>query len=157
MLTKLKTERVYKSKLGVPYYFTHDYCLVIYGMRLRDIRGKDLNYLDYVFNNLMEDYTRSLEFTLGFLSKFLVEGGELKCLTPKQLIDTMEVYLQKVIRNPPSRDLWLQNVYYLNGESYNNLPSYEDVPITEFLEMMRVHMDRVEQERQQYQKAKSGG
>lgn len=150
MRKRLKEERIHQSSLGVPYFFTHDYCLYIYGIHFRDLRGKDLTYIDSVFNDYSDEYKGSLEFTLEFLRKFIKYKQDftlLEQLSPYQLADIIEVYLTKVVRQPPSRDLWLHNMYYLNNLSYCNLESYENIPMTEILHMINVHIQRIEKEK----------
>ena len=144
----IKSDFVHVTEDGLKYFFTPDYCLYIGGIKLRDIRGSDLAYLDWVRTEVSEEYLNSIQFIIEFLSLFLVPNPEvydlrvtnpLKKLPPNTVKTVFNVFLEKVVRKPMSRDSWLETVYYINGNNYCNLKSYEMIPMTEFLQMISIH------------------
>ena len=149
----LKDEFIYTTEDGLKYFFTPDYCLYIGGIKLRDLCGQDLSYLDWVRKEVSNDHLNTMFFVIDFLSRFLVENPEvynlrmtnpLKKMPPKTVKTIFDVFLERVVRKPMSRDSWLESVYFLNGNSFSNLPSYETIPMTEFLQMISIHNEHME-------------
>lgn len=147
---KYKKEEIYKNNNGVEYHFTHDYCIVIYGLKFRDVQGRDLTYTDYIFKTYSDEYKNSLQFIVELLTHFHVgDSSILLQLPPYNLISIFQIFMEKVLRGTPSRDAWMNNVYYLNGESFCNMGAYESIPMTEILQMVSIHSERIEKTNEQ--------
>ena len=154
-------EKLYKSKDSLEFFYTYDYCLVCQGLKFRDVRGRDLTYIDFVVNEYESDYLSTAEFAIEFLSRFFVNPypgksstDVISSLPPKLIARLFNLFCDKVFRSPPSRDVWLNNVYYLNGCSFSSLESYEDIPMTEYYQMIEIHKNRVAQEETAIKKAR---
>ena len=146
---KYKDTELFISEEGVEYHFTHDYCVVIYGLKFRDVQGRDLTYTDYVFNMYSEEYRSSLNFVLEFLTHFCVSNSDILLeMAPYHLVNIFQIFMEKVLRGLPSREAWMNNVYYLNGGSFCNLSAYESIPMTEILEMINIHKARIDREKE---------
>lgn len=145
----IKPEFIFFSPKGYPYHFTYDYCLIIFGIKLRDIKGSDLHFIDWIRNEIEDQSKLNIEFFISFLSYFLVDNppnyvlkdgtNPLKKLTLDLLSEIYLIFLDKIISRSYTKDKWLENVFYLNKRSFTNLESYENIPITEFLQMILIY------------------
>ena len=153
MLDVLKEDFIYQTPDGIKYFFTPDYCLHIGGIKLRDIRGSDLAYIDWIRKEEDRRHLSSLSFAIDFLSNFLETNpgvydlrntNPLKKMPQKTVKTIFDVYLEKVLRVPMSRDKWLESIYYLNSNSFTNIREYENIPMTEFLQMITIHNEYME-------------
>ena len=148
-------------KNNIPYIITHDYCIIVYGIKLRDIRGSDLTYLDFIRTEYPEEYLNTLGFALEFLTNFLVwdldkYANPLTLITPRQLSYILGIYLEKIYKNPMDRDTWINNVYYLNNQSFAGIDKYEDIPMTEFNYMVDVYRENVKRQEEAYKSVGQG-
>lgn len=149
----LKPDFTYFTEDGLKYFFTPDYCLYIGGIKLRDITGSDLAYLDWIKKEASDSYLNSINFIVDFLTMFLAPNPEvynlsitnpLKKLPQKTVKTIFDVYLERVVRKPMSRDAWLESVYYINGNNFTGLKDYETIPMTELLQMISIHNEYIE-------------
>lgn len=154
--------KIHKDDNGLEYTYTHDYCIVCCGIKFRDVRGKDLTYLDFVFNEYNKEYLSTPEFTIEFLAKFMVKKDSLVNketilgrLPPALLFKLLDLYVKKVLKSPPSRDTWMNNIYYLSKNSFGSMEFYENVPITEYNQMISIHKARIDQEQREYEKIRN--
>lgn len=154
---KIQKVKTHKSKSGLEFQYTHDYCIMAYGLKFRDVRGKDLTYLDFVFNEYEKEYLTTIDFAVEFLSKFLVTEGLQTDLPPDQILlsvppialsKLLNLYFEKVLKSPPSRDTWMNNVFFLSGKNFGLMPYYEEIPMSEFVHMTKVFLDIQEKEKE---------
>lgn len=145
MVAQLKPSFIFTSPSNISYCFTPAYQLVYLDIVLRDIRGKDLCYLDWLRNEASEKYLESLDFVVQFLMYVCEKNVSVLLKLPVALVlELFNIYWERVVRSPPSRDSFIKSVYFLSGGTFQNFSSFEDIPMTEFLEMINVHNNYIE-------------
>lgn len=109
----------------------------------RDIRGDDLEYLDFMLKG--EDPTITNKQVVELLGHLCTRELDFNCLIPRA-IKSLYLEVQKnVLCNYVSKEIWLRQCYSIQNGSFQNLADMELVPMSKFVAMCTIHQQAMDQ------------
>ena len=112
-------------------------------MSFRDIRGDDLEYLDFILKG--EDPTITNKQVIGLLGHLCTRELDFNRLIPRA-IKSLYLEVQKnVLCNYVSKEIWLRQCYSIQNGSFQNLADMELVPMSKFVAMCTIHQQAMAQ------------
>lgn len=115
----------------------------------RDLKGCDLEFLDYIFKYDVEKQQRDTNISFSdireILSLLLVEPDiSIGSLTRKTIGDIFDIVRDNILCNYVPKVIWLKYCYGMQNSSFANLEQMESVPMSKFLVMAEIHKEAVD-------------
>lgn len=123
----------------------YDYTISIFineeELVFRDIKGKDLEYLEYIFGE-SENITFS---KMCSIVKYLYTGDKnILSLPARKIPKIFKIIEEKILCNYMKKVTWLQYCYAIQNSSFQNLEAMELQPLNKFRAMCDIHESAIE-------------
>jgi len=119
-------------------------------LTFRDIRGSDLEFLDYQFQYNPDSSDQKVVITrdssLNVLERLLVfpQTYDLKRLTNRVMDSVFISVREEILVNYMPKIIWLKNCYGIQDGSFANLKAMEEVPMSKFQALVDIHKEALE-------------
>ena len=123
----------------------YDYTISIFineeELIFRDICGKDLEYLEYIFGD-----SDKISFSkMCKIVKYLYIGNKnILSLPARKIPKIFEVLQEKILCNYMTKVVWLQYCYAIQNSSFLNIEAMELQPLNKFKAMCDIHESAIE-------------
>lgn len=113
-------------------------------IQFRDITGKDLEFLERIFEEEKETGL-ILKDVISILESINVSQIQINKLTKKDILRVFKVVSENILCNYIPKIKWLEVCYALQNNSFVALEFFENQPMTKVIAMIQVHQDAIEQ------------
>lgn len=113
-------------------------------IQFRDITGKDLEFLEKIFEEEKENGL-DLSGVISILESINVSKIQIKKLTRKDILRVFKVVSDNILCNYIPKIKWLEVCYALQNNSFVALEFFENQPMTKVIAMIQVHKEAIEQ------------
>lgn len=123
----------------------YDYTISIFineeELIFRDICGKDLEYLEYIFGD-----SDKISFSkMCKIVEYLYIGNKnILSLPARKIPKIFEVLQEKILCNYMTKVVWLQYCYAIQNSSFLNIEAMELQPLNKFKAMCDIHESAIE-------------
>ncbi len=113
-------------------------------IQFRDITGKDLEFLEKIFEEEKENGL-ILKDVISILESINVSQIQINKLTKKDILQVFKVVSENILCNYIPKIKWLEVCYALQNNSFVALEFFENQPMTKVIAMIQVHQDAIQQ------------
>jgi hypothetical protein len=110
----------------------------------RDIKGSDLEYLDFLSKEEDGKIVLSFEQVISILSLLCVKNVDFKKLPQRISMQIFQHIKTQLLCNYMSKYDWLRRCYAMQNGSFYGILAMEEVPMNKFVAMSQIHQEAMD-------------